>query len=170
MFSPPAPSTPANNEIIGIQPSDNRTQTKEDLIIAEPSKSRAHGLYFTRGLNVLQPAIIIPFAILGLLIRLGLNSIETFAGQQVFALVWPQFIGCLILGSLVATREWIEKGFGLLEYKGRYRGHWLGPYFYVSLSSGLCGSITTFSSWSEGTFVELINPSRINRHPLQNVS
>ncbi|GJJ69926.1 fluoride exporter [Entomortierella parvispora] len=163
-----SPSTPANDEIIGTLPSHNGTLSKES-IIAEPSKSRSHGLYISRKFNVLQPAIIIPFAILGLLIRLGLNSIQTFAGQQVFALVWPQFVGCMIMGALVATRDWIEKGFGLLDYKDKAKGHWLGPYFYVALSSGLCGSITTFSSWSVGTFVELINPARINRHPLQNI-
>ncbi|KAG0050988.1 hypothetical protein BGZ83_004239 [Gryganskiella cystojenkinii] len=165
------PSTPTNNQNEALP--TNQDQNKNQPSHNEPSSLHpfhtSSPLQLRRGLNLLQPALIIPFAILGLLIRLGLNSIESFAGQQVFALVWPQFIGCLIMGCLVATRDWIEKGFGLLHYKGNKRGHWLGPFFYVALSSGLCGSITTFSSWSLGTFVELINPSRINRHPLQNI-
>ncbi|KAF9362660.1 hypothetical protein BGX34_005725 [Mortierella sp. NVP85] len=48
---------------------------------------------------ILLPSLIIPFAILGLLIRLGLVWIETFSGQQVFALAWPQFIGYTICAS-----------------------------------------------------------------------
>ncbi|KAF8929851.1 hypothetical protein BGZ47_000843 [Haplosporangium gracile] len=159
------PSTPTNPP-----PPANYYRSKNEPFQEKPfHASHSSPLQLHRGLNVLQPALIIPFAILGLLIRLGLNSIESFAGQQVFAVVWPQFIGCMIMGCLVATRDWIEKGFGLFYYKGRKHGHWLGPFFYVALSSGLCGSITTFSTWSLDTFVQLINPARINRNPLQNI-
>lgn len=118
---------------------------------------------------ILLPSLIIPFAILGLLIRLGLVWIETFSGQQVFALAWPQFIGCLLMGLFVSTRTWIERGF-VDEERVTIKRCWIGPFVYVALSSGLCGSITTFSSWSLGMFVELINPNKIGRHPLQNVS
>jgi fluoride ion exporter CrcB/FEX len=118
---------------------------------------------------ILLPSLIIPFAILGLLIRLGLVWIETFSGQQVFALAWPQFIGCLLMGLFVSTRTWIERGF-LEEKSATVNKCWIGSLVYVALSSGLCGSITTFSSWSLGMFVELINPYKVGRHPLQNVS
>ncbi|KAG0364623.1 CrcB-like protein-domain-containing protein [Gamsiella multidivaricata] len=116
---------------------------------------------------ILLPSLIVPFSILGLLIRLGLVSIETFSGQQVFALAWPQFIGCVLMGLFVTTRAWIEEGF--VKDRSRRKGHWIGAFIYVALSSGLCGSITTFSSWSLGVFVELINPSKIQRHVLQNI-
>lgn len=126
-------------------------------------------------LNALSPirisALIIPFSMLGLLARLGLVSIESFSGQQVFALAWPQFIGCLLMGLFVSMRSWIDQGFAWHEESSEQRcGHWIGPFIYVGLSSGLCGSITTFSSWSLGIFIELINTAKVSRHPLQNVS
>ncbi|KAF9180305.1 hypothetical protein BGZ51_006305 [Haplosporangium sp. Z 767] len=108
--------------------------------------------------SILTPALIIPFSILGLLIRLGLVSIETFAGQQVFALAWPQFAGCFLMGLFVSGQNWI-----------RQKGGWIGSFVYVGLTSGLCGSITTFSSWSISLFIELINPYKLPRHPLQNI-
>lgn len=119
--------------------------------------------------SIVLPSLIIPFSILGLLIRLGLVWIETFSGQQVFALAWPQFVGCVLMGLFVSTRSRIEQG---LVADGRTitKGHWIGSFVYVGLSSGLCGSITTFSSWSLGMFLEFINPSKLGRHPLQNVS
>lgn len=117
--------------------------------------------------RVLLPAIIIPFSIMGLLIRLGLVSIETFAGQQVFALAWPQFIGCLLMGLFVSTRKWIDGDLVLPDSTSK--GHWIGAFVYVGLSSGLCGSITTFSSWNLALFDELINTAKVARHPLQNI-
>ncbi|KAK3829632.1 MAG: CrcB-like protein-domain-containing protein [Linnemannia gamsii] len=112
--------------------------------------------------RILFPAVIIPFSILGLLIRLGLVSIETFAGQQVFSLAWPQFVGCVLMGLFASTRTWIDGG-------NTSTGHWIGPFVYVGLTSGLCGSITTFSSWSLALFIELININHVTRHPLQNI-
>ncbi|KAI8597753.1 CrcB-like protein-domain-containing protein [Dissophora ornata] len=117
--------------------------------------------------SIISPALIIPFSILGLYIRLGLLYIETFAAQQVFALAWPQFIGCLLMGLFVSTRPWIDQGF--VRDEGRSKGHWIGCFVYVALTSGLCGSITSFSSWSVGIFVELINTSKAARHPMQNI-
>ncbi|KAF9282419.1 hypothetical protein BGZ68_005979 [Mortierella alpina] len=125
---------------------------------------------------IILPALIIPFSMLGLLTRLGLVSIETFAGQQVFALAWPQFVGCFLMGLFVSTRIWIDNGFARINGE-KYEdssspvatGYWIGPFVYVGLTSGLCGSITTFSSWTLGLFIELINPAKISRHPLQNI-
>ncbi|KAH7056070.1 CrcB-like protein-domain-containing protein [Linnemannia elongata] len=121
----------------------NTVDTVNTLVNAPPLPTRA---------RILLPSIIIPFSIMGLLIRLGLVSIETFAGQQVFALAWPQFIGCLLMGLFVSTRGWID-----------------GAFVYIGLSSGLCGSITTFSSWNLALFNELINTANVSRHPLQNI-
>ncbi|KAF9432027.1 hypothetical protein BGZ76_011399, partial [Entomortierella beljakovae] len=119
--------------------------------------------------SIIQSSLIIPFSILGLLIRLGLVSIETFSGQQVFELAWPQFVGCILLGLFVKTRPWIDQGFVWDSNSSGKIGHWIGTYSYVALSSGLCGSITTFSSWSLGMFSELINTAKVSRHPLQNI-
>ena len=117
--------------------------------------------------QIITPALIIILSILGLYIRLGLIYIETFAGQQIFSLAWPQFIGCLLMGLFVSARPWIDHGF--IKDGSKYKGHWSGPFVYAGLASGLCGSITSFSSWSVGMFVELINTSKVDRFPLQNV-
>ncbi|KAF9970364.1 hypothetical protein BGZ65_011190, partial [Modicella reniformis] len=116
---------------------------------------------------ILLPSLIIPFSILGLLIRLGSVWIETFPGQQVFALAWPQFIGCVLMGLFVSTRSWMEQGFVIAGRTSK--GYWIGSFVYVALTSGLCGSITTFSSWSLGMTVELLNPYEFSRHLLQNI-
>ncbi|KAG0330693.1 hypothetical protein BG004_002036, partial [Podila humilis] len=111
----------------------------------------------------LVPVIIIPCSIVGVLVRLGLVYIFTFQGQQVFPLIWPQFLGSFLMGLLVSVRTWIEQG---------SQKQWqqiTGPAMYIGLTSGLCGSITTFSSWSLAMFEELINPTKIARHPLQNI-
>ncbi|KAG0061447.1 hypothetical protein BGZ89_011440 [Linnemannia elongata] len=136
----------------------NTIDTVNTLVNAPPLPTRA---------RILLPSIIIPFSIMGLLIRLGLVSIETFAGQQVFALAWPQFIGCLLMGLFVSTRGWIDGG--LVLPSSASKGHWIGAFVYIGLSSGLCGSITTFSSWNLALFNELINTANVSRHPFQNI-
>ncbi|KAF9165135.1 hypothetical protein DFQ26_000579 [Actinomortierella ambigua] len=122
-----------------------------------PQEERAEELLKAKSRTWLFVAMIIPNAILGVLIRLGVVYIETFPDQPVFPLIWAQFIGCLIMGLLVSTRTRMD------------RWHWIGPFMYASLSSGLCGSITTFSSWSLGIFTELANINRSPHPPLQNI-
>ncbi|KAF0378378.1 CrcB-like protein-domain-containing protein [Gigaspora margarita] len=87
-------------------------------------------------------AILIPFSIIGVLIRLGLIQLHTYQGAPVFALIYPQFVGCTIFGFCLA-RKWF-----IME---RYLP------LYVGLQTGLCGSITTFSSWMLLTFQDFEN-------------
>ncbi|KAG0187386.1 hypothetical protein DFQ28_006421 [Apophysomyces sp. BC1034] len=86
--------------------------------------------------------IIIPFSILGTLIRIGLQSLETYNGAPVFGLVYAQWIGCFIMGVVVWNK------IKLLQ--------WYLP-LHTGLSTGLCGSITTFSSWQLNIFEEFSN-------------
>ncbi len=51
--------------------------------------------------------------------------------------MYTQIVGCVIMGLLVRHKQW-------LFYASQSRFHRV---MFVSLSSGLCGSITTFSSW-----------------------
>ncbi|RUP31129.1 P-loop containing nucleoside triphosphate hydrolase protein [Jimgerdemannia flammicorona] len=71
--------------------------------------------------------MLLPFSIIGVLVRLGVVQLETFAGSPVFPLVYAQY-------------------------------HPL----YIGLTTGLCGSITTFSSWELGMFQALSNFSGEN--------
>lgn len=165
------PSLHGHNTTVPSSPrsSSSSLEIEEGIILPpfqdEPSEIPAPSIHVTALPHAwkLIPALIIPCSILGVLIRLGLKYIATFPGQQVFPLIWPQFVGCLLMGFFVSTRSWIE-GSGK-----DIRRQQIGPIIYVGLTSGLCGSITTFSSWSLGMFEELINPTKIWRHPLQNV-
>ena len=49
--------------------------------------------------------IIIPMAILGTLIRVGLQRLQTYDGQPVFPLVYAQWIGCFIMGIVVQQKD-----------------------------------------------------------------
>ncbi|RIB06528.1 CrcB-like protein [Gigaspora rosea] len=98
-------------------------------------------------------AILIPFSIIGVLIRLGLIQLHTYQGAPVFALIYPQFVGCTIFGFCLA-RKWF-----IME---RYLS------LYVGLQTGLCGSITTFSSWMLLTFQDFVNTPNYFRSGIYN--
>ncbi|KAI7865469.1 CrcB-like protein-domain-containing protein [Spinellus fusiger] len=88
--------------------------------------------------------LIIPFSVAGVLIRIGLQRLENYSGAPVFGLIYAQWIGCFIMGITVYNKV------TLLQ--------WYLP-LQVALSSGLCGSITTFSSWQLDIFKAFSNYS-----------
>ncbi|KAJ2955684.1 hypothetical protein NQZ79_g8348 [Umbelopsis isabellina] len=89
-------------------------------------------------------AILIPVSILGMLIRLGLSLLESYAGAPVFALAYVQFIGCVIMGLVTDNKDYLLKKYLPLQ---------------IALSTGLCGSITTFSSWQLAVYNAFVNAS-----------
>ncbi|RGB35860.1 CrcB-like protein [Rhizophagus diaphanus] len=99
-------------------------------------------------------SILIPFSIIGALIRIGLNILHSYPGSPVFSLIYPQFVGCVIMGFCLA-----RKGFIMESYLP----------LYIGLTTGLCGSITTFSSWILSIFKEFILPSTPHRGDLYNI-
>ncbi|KAK4705181.1 fluoride exporter, partial [Phenoliferia sp. Uapishka_3] len=78
----------------------------------------------------------------GVLARLGLEWIGKFADGQVFALIWPQIGGCVVMGFVTDRKRGIEKSYVPL---------------FVALGTGFCGSLTTFSSWMYETFEAFAN-------------
>ncbi|KND02184.1 uncharacterized protein SPPG_09047 [Spizellomyces punctatus DAOM BR117] len=97
--------------------------------------------------------LLIPFSIVGVLIRLGLLALNNYPDAPVVSIVYPQIVGCVIIGWLNAKREIIAV---------RYY-----PAF-VGLATGLCGSITTFSSWNLAAFSAFANLSDAPRSVGQN--
>ncbi len=94
-------------------------------------------------------------SIWGTLAREGLVALNTYDGQSVAPLVWAQAVGCLVMGLAVgANRQPIE---------GRY------PPAYVMITTGFCGSVTTFSSWILAIFRAFGNQMHYDRHGLHNV-
>ena len=66
----------------------------------------------------------------GLAIRLLLNSFENFSGEPTEGVVYPQFVGCFLIGFLLEYRIHIDN---------------IAHTLFLSLTIGLCGSITSYS-------------------------
>ncbi|KAI0832369.1 CrcB-like protein-domain-containing protein [Trametes gibbosa] len=87
-------------------------------------------------------ALLMPASIFGVLARLGLQAITTYDGRAVFPLAWVQAAGCLTMGFAL----------GMKEPFGRF----YGP-LYTAVTTGFCGSLTTFSGWQLDVFESWIN-------------
>ncbi|KAI0091990.1 CrcB-like protein-domain-containing protein [Irpex rosettiformis] len=93
-------------------------------------------------------ALLIPASIFGTLARVGLLALTTYDGRAIFPLAWVQATGCFFMGI----------GLGLKEPIGQF----YGP-LYTALTTGFCGSLTTFSSWQLDIFDSWLNPTHANR-------
>ncbi|KAK9459337.1 CrcB-like protein-domain-containing protein [Lipomyces oligophaga] len=90
---------------------------------------------------------LIVFSIFGVLARLGLNALEDYPGTPSTSLVWVQFVGCVIMGFLSEIKD--------LFILPNDRGTSLG--IFIGLTTGFCGSFTTFSSWMKECFLLMAN-------------
>ncbi|TFK43473.1 CrcB-like protein-domain-containing protein [Crucibulum laeve] len=97
-------------------------------------------------------ALLAPASIFGVLARLGLVALATYDGESIFPLAYVQALGCFIMG------------FGL-RLKEQF-GQFYGP-LYTALTTGFCGSLTTFSSWQFDVFSSWINISDFRRAGLR---
>jgi len=93
-------------------------------------------------------AALIPFSIFGVLARLGIEAIATYDGQSIFTLAWVQAFGCVFMGFFLELKQPI--------------GDFYGP-LYTGLTTGFCGSLTTFSSWQVDVFISWANTSGFHR-------
>jgi len=93
------------------------------------------------------------FAILGVLIRIGLNEVESELFLY-FPLILTNSVGCIILGFVNA-------------FKSKLSDWQYGV--YIGLTTGLCGSITTFSSWSFAIFKDLFNVPAVGSYSYKNI-
>ncbi|BFZ63150.1 hypothetical protein YB2330_004270 [Saitoella coloradoensis] len=92
------------------------------------------------------------FSIWGALARLGLSALEDYQGAPVFYLIWAQFTGCVIIGFLSQDKT-------IFLVDDRYTE------LYTGLTTGFCGSITSFSSWMLGCFAAMANVRPIYDRP-----
>ncbi|KAF9453089.1 CRCB-domain-containing protein [Macrolepiota fuliginosa MF-IS2] len=95
--------------------------------------------------------LLIPASILGTLARLGLLALVSYNGESIFPLAYVQGLGCLIMGFGLRLKEPI--------------GQFYGP-LYTALTTGFCGSLTTFSSWQVDVFHSWINAAGTPRSGL----
>ncbi|KAF7352738.1 hypothetical protein MVEN_01240000 [Mycena venus] len=95
-----------------------------------------------------------PFSVLGVLARLGLTALATYSGQSIFPLAYSQATGCLIMGFCLALKEPFSRYY---------------PPAYTALTTGFCGSLTTFSGWQLDIFKSWLNANNAPRSALHDV-
>ena len=105
-----------------------------------PQKSFRQRIYD----DIVVGSWIIFSSIWGSLARIGLSALSTYPGQPVFALIWSQFLGCAVMGFLLQDKTLFPKD-------DRYVP------LYIGLTTGFCGSITSFSSFIWNCFQALAN-------------
>ncbi|KAJ2409755.1 hypothetical protein GGI10_004647 [Coemansia sp. RSA 2530] len=93
------------------------------------------------------------FSMIGVLVRVHLNRLFTYAGAPVYSLIWVQLLGCFIMGMSMRL-----KGV-LLSYS---------PALNTGITTGLCGSITTFSSWQLLLLQQFFNTTRSDHSQFRN--
>ncbi|KAJ3329323.1 hypothetical protein HDU76_008138 [Blyttiomyces sp. JEL0837] len=82
------------------------------------------------------------FSTLGVLIRVSLVALNTYPSEPVFPLIFPQIFGCFIMG--------------IVNHRKQELSQYYHPLF-IGIGTGLCGSITTFSSFMILTFRNLVS-------------
>ncbi|KAK7061781.1 CrcB-like protein-domain-containing protein [Favolaschia claudopus] len=114
------------------------------VVIKEPKTYHPFSIHYI--------ALLAPFSVFGVLARLGLSALTTYAGQSIFSLAYSQAVGCLIMGFLLELKEPISRYY---------------PPAYTALTTGFCGSLTTFSGWQLDIFKSWLNVDNVHRAPLR---
>ncbi|KAL1408793.1 hypothetical protein Q8F55_005606 [Vanrija albida] len=96
-------------------------------------------------------AVLVFSSMVGTLFRLGLDALGTYDGAVVFPLAWVQGVGCGIMGLALARKNEIS---------------WLYPPLYTFFTTGIAGSVTTFSSWMLEAYEAFANTEHYNRKGL----
>nr|GAT59483.1 predicted protein [Mycena chlorophos] len=92
--------------------------------------------------------LLMPFSVFGVLARLGLTALGEYSGQSIFPLIYSQAVGCLIMGFCLALKEPFSRYY---------------PPAYTAITTGFCGSLTTFSGWELDIFKSWVNSGSASR-------
>ena len=133
---PPIPQT--------RQPPLTRTRTRRRrrrcLLLLLPATTASHGPS-PRTTELFTISYLVLFSILGTLARLGLQWLTFYpAAPSTFPVLWPNFGGTLIMGFLAAHPN-ANKTVPL----------------YIGLTTGFCGSLTSFSTFMRDIFLAFLN-------------
>lgn len=83
-------------------------------------------------------------SMLGTLARLGLTALNTYPGAPFSGLLWVQFVGCVIMGFCQTESVFFPRP----KHNAT---------FLLAITTGFCGSLTTFSSWMLQMFTGMAN-------------
>jgi fluoride ion exporter CrcB/FEX len=114
-----------------------RSWSRKSLL---PTKTRRERLWD----DLVVASWITFLSIWGVLARLGLVALSNYPGNQVFSTVWAQFVGCGVMGFMLQDKTLFPK-------EDRYIA------LYIGLTTGFCGSLTSFSAFMWGCFSSLAN-------------
>ena len=81
------------------------------------------------------------FAYLGMLARVYLSELVAWDGLPLFPAFYPEVVGTAVMGVILSHKQLLEKNHKLT---------------YQALATGLCGSMSTFSSWNNDATMVLI--------------
>ncbi|KAJ3066255.1 hypothetical protein HDU98_010446 [Podochytrium sp. JEL0797] len=87
------------------------------------------------------------FSGVGVLVRVALDALNTYYDAPVFGVIWAQIVGCFLYGLFASNKSQLQH---------------LSLSLYTGLSTGLCGTITTWSSFSLDYFKALVGSSEFN--------
>lgn len=114
--------------------------------------------------NVCIALMLAFFGIIGSLIRIAINKLTSFEGSYYGGILWSNFAGCVLMGLLIHNTHLFR---GLLDEanvrrRRLYKKKGEIP-IYIALTSGACGSVTSWSSFMVALFelstTQLTGPS-----------
>ncbi|KAJ3357263.1 hypothetical protein HDU83_008076 [Entophlyctis luteolus] len=114
-------------------PSQPRSQSRIEPTLSQPPAVAPEDLRVSF-------AAVVLFSVIGVLLRMALNVMGTYDDAPVFGQLWAQVLGCFLFGAAQGARSEISQ---------------ISPSLYVGLTTGLCGTLTTFSSFVLSTFEAL---------------
>jgi len=104
--------------------------------------------------KIAAAASLLLFSFIGVLVRIYSEQVLTYMGEPVAAIIYPQIIGCFIIGIVIELKAKIESS-----------SHTL----FIGITTGLCGSITTFSGVILGSSQQYFNVLGYERTMAQNI-
>lgn len=153
--------TPQSLELFDVV--SGTTDTATPPIVPEKEKEARKGNFLPL-LHTMSWLVF--FSILGTLARLGLSGLTTYPGSPIGGVIWAQFAGCVLMGFLIEdlrifTLQLPRDGFSEPGSGAGTRKVLAPPKatlpLYLGLTTGFCGSLTSFSSFLLVTFELLSN-------------
>ena len=90
----------------------------------------------------------------GVSLRIVLYRLSEWDGVEYFDSLYSQLVGSFIMGALVGYKDVLQNQYTVL---------------YTTLATGLCGSLTTFSSWNAEAALVLLQVNDTSLAPLPDV-
>lgn len=174
-------SSISHNTYLEDRESEARSRRSQSLRIrshqSEAQKSR--NKHKERVVFLATSCWLIFFSIFGALARIGLSKLTAYPGSPLSGVIWANFAGCVVMGFMA---EEANAFIGVYKRKSSVDGsmqekedtHWGGNKksipLYIGITTGFCGSLTSFSTWMRDTFFALSDTQpTYSRHRGENV-